>query len=383
MANALHLNPPETFNLNASDPASKWNLWLSAFEIYEVASGIDGKADKVGCATLLHCIGANVQRIFVTLPGDKGSYEEAKTVLKAHFEPKKNVIAERYKYRQRAQGPNESIDQYITALRDLIRTCDYNAMENELLRDQIVEKCKNNNLRVKLLGQDNLTLDKALQMARTHETAHSEAKAMTGNLNTSITTENTLRVDYKGKSKPFKSGTTGTECFRCGLGDHAPDTCGALTAECAYCHIKGHYARKCRKKMHNEKDKSHDARPKQGKQDYKKPGKKRGTVRNVVESESESDTEFVWNVKSDGNKCARTVKINGQKLNMIVDTGSERNIIGSRAYNGLFRRYLLRWDPTLDINIFICGPNLKSFGGIGAGWIQLISYNDHHYLLPW
>ena len=47
----------------------------------------------------------------------------ALTRLEKHYVPQKNVTYERHKFRQRKQGSEESIDDFITALRTLAREC--------------------------------------------------------------------------------------------------------------------------------------------------------------------------------------------------------------------------------------------------------------------
>jgi len=60
------LPAPTPFNVDASDLYSEWKHWVSAFEIYSIASGLSKKEDDVQRATLLHCLGPAVQRIFNT-----------------------------------------------------------------------------------------------------------------------------------------------------------------------------------------------------------------------------------------------------------------------------------------------------------------------------
>ena len=65
---------------------------------------------------MLHCLGPAVKRIFNTLSGEHKSLKEAKT-LNGYFAPKRNVVAECYKFRTRAQKTDESFDAYLRSLR--------------------------------------------------------------------------------------------------------------------------------------------------------------------------------------------------------------------------------------------------------------------------
>lgn len=94
----------------------------------------------------------DVQDIFFTLQsGD--AYEKAVSALNTYFKPQTNSAFERSIFRRTVQLPNEPIEQYITRLRCRAETCDFgnrNAIDIQL-RDQVVDKCLNHNLRRKLL----------------------------------------------------------------------------------------------------------------------------------------------------------------------------------------------------------------------------------------
>ena len=169
------LPAPTAFNIDATDLYSEWKHWSSAFEIYSVASDLQKKDDAVQRATMLHCLGPAVQRIFNTLPSEHKSLAEAKTALNGYFAPKRNVVAERYKFRSRAQKADESFDAYLTSLRELVKSCDFGTLEEEMIRDQIVEKCSSQTLKQKLLQQEDLNLAKTVRIARNAETAVQEA----------------------------------------------------------------------------------------------------------------------------------------------------------------------------------------------------------------
>ena len=89
---------------------------------------------------MLHCLGPAVQRIYRTLPGKNDTCKAAIEALEDYFAPKRNVVAERYKFRSRSQNIDESIVAYLPLLRELAKTCEFGELEDEMLRDQIVEK---------------------------------------------------------------------------------------------------------------------------------------------------------------------------------------------------------------------------------------------------
>ena len=48
------------------------------------------------------------------------------------------MVSERYKFRFREQRSDELIDNYLTALRELAKSCEFGTLEEEMIRDQIV-----------------------------------------------------------------------------------------------------------------------------------------------------------------------------------------------------------------------------------------------------
>ncbi|KAF7641246.1 hypothetical protein LDENG_00287880 [Lucifuga dentata] len=118
------------------------------------------------------------QRLFYTLTVTDEKYETASEAIQSFFLPKVNIVAERYHFRQRGQCAGETTDQYVAALKELITTCEFGTMEEEMIRDQLVEKTNSSHIRERLLLEVPLTLTKAMTIAQHIETAVAEAKAM-------------------------------------------------------------------------------------------------------------------------------------------------------------------------------------------------------------
>ena len=129
-------------------------------------------------ATLLHCLGAEGQRIFYALPDSGTSLEQAVAALNKHFIPKVNVVVERHMFRKRAQLPHETVAQYITALCALSVKCDFKENADEMLRDQLLEHLLNDKIRERLLLELDLTLEKATTLAIQMEAAAEQVNKM-------------------------------------------------------------------------------------------------------------------------------------------------------------------------------------------------------------
>ena len=91
-----------------------------------------------------------------------------------------NVIAERYTFRQRKQSSTESIEEYVAALRGLTVNCQFGALTDELIRDQVVECTTHRCLRERFLQVFKLTLESVLSQGEAYEASQRQAKMMTG-----------------------------------------------------------------------------------------------------------------------------------------------------------------------------------------------------------
>ena len=79
---------------------------------------------------------------------------------------KTNVVYERYRFNNRLQESDESIDAYTTAPRTLAETCEFGSLKEDLIRDRLVSGIRDNSLTKKLLQEPKLTLDKCLNSCR-------------------------------------------------------------------------------------------------------------------------------------------------------------------------------------------------------------------------
>jgi len=131
-------------------------------------------------ALLLHTAGLDVQDIYFTLEEDGGldNYQKATATLNKYFKPQANVPYERLCFRETSQLANETVEQFVTRLRQKARTCEFrdvNAVE-EQIRDQVINKCLSHERRRKLLQKGQaLTLQRLRDIARAMEESEKQA----------------------------------------------------------------------------------------------------------------------------------------------------------------------------------------------------------------
>lgn len=186
---ALNMPFPDFFLPCPGEPAIPFKIWVRMFENYLLVINATGNTwpEARKRALLLHCLGSEGQRIFHTLPESGDDLATAITALGKHFNPAINVVAERHAFRKRIQGAQETILQYIAALRTLAATCEFGESADDMLRDQLVEHVANPCIRERLLLKEKLTLLEAITIATQVESATEQAKAMTGDLSLTYT----------------------------------------------------------------------------------------------------------------------------------------------------------------------------------------------------
>ena len=64
-------------------------------------------------------------------------------LLKGHFAAPQSALLRRFLFRQRRQLPGESVHQYVANLRGLASSCKFGALQDEMIRDQLIEHTSN------------------------------------------------------------------------------------------------------------------------------------------------------------------------------------------------------------------------------------------------
>ena len=92
-------------------------------------------------------------------------------MLLQHYKPKPLIIADCFAFHKRDQQPKEKVNEFLTELRKLARSCDFGDFLEQALRDKFVCGLANLNLQKRLLTEENLTLEQAISIATAMEMA--------------------------------------------------------------------------------------------------------------------------------------------------------------------------------------------------------------------
>ncbi|KAI5631246.1 hypothetical protein NE865_16044 [Phthorimaea operculella] len=366
-------------NVHSNNMPLEWKNWLTSLKIYLRANLLEKSADSRKVAILLHHIGTEALSIFYSfgLDIDSVAYDDLVKKFESHFLPKVNVTIERHKLFNRRQGDEESIDQYVTDLRNIASQCDFKTLEDDLLKDIFSWNLnsKNQFIKEKILQDKPESLDKAVEIAKTQEASRIQAKIIETPPSISVAevvararprqnsnsrhSSQTVRTRSNSRSRPSSSSNQQRQaqanhrvCSRCGQVHRFK--CPAIGVTCKVCNRPNHFAVMCRLKktvnMVNQQD----------------------------DDEPEEDTLFIGTVTNNtkNGKWFTDIIINNKNVKCLLDSGADTNLISYNTYINL------RLDTT---DIQPSKSTLSTFSGeilptVGQCRIN-ITHRDRPYLI--
>ncbi|XP_068149456.1 uncharacterized protein [Drosophila tropicalis] len=230
----------EPFDLNHPN---KWTTYKQRFELYLLANDVTEEARKK--AALLTLAGAPLFELLTSLASPTQvsdlSLSEIYEILNQHLSPCQSEIAAYYQFHKRDQLIDESVANYMAALRTLAVDCKFGAALDRMLRDRFVCGMKDEGLQKSLLAEADLTIQRAMERATSSEAAAHSAWAMR---NTAESTESIHEVQTNA-IRPSRPNQHHQPCDGCG-GAHLRKLCPHRNTVCHACHRAGHLQRVCR-----------------------------------------------------------------------------------------------------------------------------------------
>lgn len=340
---AIRLDPPKRFSFKAEE----WPLWISEFKRFRNASKLKDETGEVQRDTLLYVMGPEAEKVFRSLQFGKTQNDDGTEVdevdtdfntlvrkLDDYFVIKKNVIYERSQLQQRAQIQGETVEEFYRALKELAQHCNYKD-EDDQIRDRLVVGLLDSHLKEKLQLQHDLTLEKALRMARQYEQIKNQSKQETATGTTdeaqfrhSSYTQSTRGRGHnrgQGQQSRLRRGSSSRPAGRGGRGSEDKDSCG----NCGYkhgsrCPAQGQICRNCNKKNH-----------------FKRMCR---SVQEVVtdseEEYGEHQEEFLLDsvVTEKSEPWLVTLNIKNTDVSFKIDTGADISIMSDHSFRKLKRK---------------------------------------------
>ena len=327
---------------------TEWPNWIRRFERFRNASGIADKSQQSQIDTLIYSMGDKADDIlqsFNLFEDDLKSYKTVKDRFDTHFIQRRNTIFERAKFNCRKQEAGESVDDFITDLHCLARYCNYGNLHEEMIRDRIVVGIYDNKLSQRMQLEPDLTLKKAIELARQNESVKKQQPTVRGPNKEQVAVEAIRRRHGRQLSKnPISPSTNPAanrnhSCSRCGQSPkHDKKNCPAKDSVCHRCHKKGHFKAVCRSKRE---------------------------VREVLVSDDSQD-EFLGVIHSETDSLSSTetpwttsLQLNGRNIEFKIDTGADVTVISEQEY-------LSKQDgPLLQTNRVLSGPSQQKLDVCG------------------
>ena len=221
------------------------SAYIERVELYFEVNEIDQEKQAVALLTAVSGKTYLLLRNLVAppLPKEK-SFAQLKEILKAHFEPKPLVIAERFRFHQRSQQAIESVQEYVAELKCMAKHCNFRTYLNEALRGRLVCGLRNKAIQKRLLSEAKLTFERAIQIAQGMESAERNCLELHG-----TEEERLIKLTRSSTLKgPRKPQWTSIKCFRCGGNNHKSEDCRFKDSQCFKCRKVGHIAAVCQGK---------------------------------------------------------------------------------------------------------------------------------------
>ena len=173
--------------------------------------------------------------------------------------PQTNVSMERHTFFNRDQLQDESIESYMTDLKNKTASCELDTLKDSLIHDRFISGVKSEQLRRVLLKERDLTLSRAVELAQLDEITQSRLKQFKSSpVSVEAVKQTTKRPPAEHFSKSFRHFQhdssrptenirykTQSNCSRCGY-RHSPDSCPAKGKQCNASHKYNHYVTMCK-----------------------------------------------------------------------------------------------------------------------------------------
>lgn len=320
--------PPPYLDINDGNVAENFKKWKRQFEVYLLASGASDKEGPIQTAILLHSAGPHILEIYDQFtwehPNDKNKPDKVLQKLESYCTPRKSEVLESHRFWQIPY--HEPFDIFLTELKSRASGCNFQDTDR-MIRDKIVFTVSGK-LQELLLREDNLCLQKAIQICRAYEQSNKYVQEIR-DTRPSSTPSNVAQVksSYRTKSQRSKfrpqssSSTTSVHvseqsntksmtrpCKFCGqFHEFKREKCPAWGKTCSNCGGTNHFSKRCRRKRIHAVTTEHS------------------------DADDNSDEFWLSYVQAEAkSKITAKMKVNNCDVNFQLDTGAEINTINQK-----------------------------------------------------
>ena len=249
---------------------------------------------------------------------------EIQTLIKEHISPRPLMIPSRHTLLNRKQQEGENITQFITQLRKLAPSCRYPAtMLSTILRDVFVGGLKDKNILDRLFEEDDISLDKTLEIALAIEKASQSTNQI---LSVPYHPVNKLVNTDRPSNKKLNFHSKEKKCYRCASTMHTSRFCKEKNLKCTYCKKPNHVSEVC-----FAKDKTLNVNSLEN---------KHMMTECSTDATDSSDTLCnilpIYNIQSESHEpLIINVRVNEHPLSLELDTGSAVTVIDMNTLHSI------------------------------------------------
>ena len=167
----LQISPPSPLVVDVNT-ADNWKMWRQTWENYCVIAGLGAQPEDFKCALLLHSIGTDALRVYNGFKFNEGEDRNKIADIIKKFEQhflgqtqELNSSNASNLFNRRNQEPGETVDQYVSVLRNMAKTCGFcDCMKDKLLMDRLLLGITEDKTREALISTHDLTVNKAIDI---------------------------------------------------------------------------------------------------------------------------------------------------------------------------------------------------------------------------
>ena len=301
------IDPPKVIDLSRNREEN-FNIFKSQWHNYSILTRLSQEPEDYQVALLPYTIGDSCANVFETLSVPERTVKSVFEVLESHCVGDVNIVFQRFKFNSRNQDSGEDLDTYLTTLRQLAAKCNFKDLHDELIRDCIVLGLQCEDTRRRLLSTPDLTLEKAIPICRSEETARGTIRDIQRQ------SADIHKISKTGKQKVVKDSSSRfdakiIQCKCCGRRHQCKkDLCPAYGKKCKICGKSNHFAIRCTKRERKANHVNEDT----------------DSVESIDMVESE---QLVYTIKKTKVFADMKIRASSKQVSFQVDTGSSVNIL--------------------------------------------------------
>ena len=339
------VKPPAPLQVGPEIKAD-WIRWKEDWSDYAQVQELNAKPYPTQVALFRIALGTEGKRLLRNQPvsqsrngdGDlvNDNLERTGTLMKmmdSAVNGEINDTYERFVFTHRTQKRGETFDEYLTALKELRKTCNIcDCMYDTLLKDQIINGITDSSLQEKLLQKRGLSLNKCIDACRAAESAAKQVKEMSQSevnrvdLHPGNRAQRRDRPMLQVRSRTQPAGEASApsqdkkQCRFCGR-YHAfqPGACPARTRKCNKCGKTGHFAAKC-----------HARNPRRAVNQVADDSSNEGAdLGDYLQSDIGTVNPTGIEVAAVSSSRKAIMRVQGKKKAFLIDTGAGANLISA------------------------------------------------------